>query len=152
MTQSDCVFCKLISGELEVSVVHQDEFCLALMDIQPINPGHTLVVPRRHAACLADLDEEEGAQIFRVAQRVTAALRKCGVKCEGVNFFLADGVAAGQEVFHSHLHVFPRYSGDGFGLNLPADYQQRPAREELNQVAESIRLALKQSVGGLRSK
>ena len=122
MTENDCVFCKLISGELEVTVIQEDDLCLAIMDVQPINPGHALVISRRHAAYLADLDEEEGAQIFRVAQRVAGALRKCGVKCEGVNFFLADGVAAGQEVFHVHLHVIPRYASDGFSLNLPADY------------------------------
>ena len=142
MTETDCVFCKLISGELEVSVIYQDELCFAMMDIQPVTSGHALVVPRRHAPYLADLDEEDGAQMFRVAQRVAAALRKSGVKCEGVNFFLADGEAAGQEVFHVHLHVFPRYSGDGFGLKLPADYQDRPPRAELNQIAQNIRLAL----------
>ena len=142
MNQNDCVICKLVADELEVSVVHQDDLCLAFMDIQPINPGHTLVVPRRHAPYLADLDEEEGAQIFRVAQRVATALRKCGVKCEGVNFFLADGEAAGQEVFHSHLHVFPRYAGDEFGLNLPSDYQGKPTRKELNEIAQSLKLNL----------
>lgn len=142
MNETDCIFCKLIYGELEVSVIYQDELCMALMDIQPINPGHALVVPRRHATYLADLEEEEGAQVFRVAQRVAAALRECGVRCEGVNFFLADGEAAGQEVFHVHLHVFPRYLGDGFGLKLPADYHERPPREELNDIAQRIRLNL----------
>ncbi|HEU4932109.1 MAG TPA: HIT domain-containing protein [Pyrinomonadaceae bacterium] len=88
MSETDCVFCKLISGELERSVIYQDDLCLALMDIQPVTPGHALVVPRRHAAYLADLDAEDGAQMFRAAQRVAAALRECGVKCEGVNFFL----------------------------------------------------------------
>ena len=138
MNETDCVICKLLSGELEVTVIHQDDLCVALMDIQPINPGHALVVPRKHASYLADLEAEDGAQMFRVAQRVAAALRECGVKCEGVNLFLADGAAAGQEVFHVHLHVIPRYSGDGFGLNLPLDYQDRPAREELNDIAQRI--------------
>lgn len=139
MSENDCVICKLVAGVLEVSIIHQDDVCVAFMDIQPINPGHALVVPRRHAPALADLEAEDGAQIFRVAQRVAAALRNCGVRCEGVNFFLADGEAAGQEVFHVHLHVFPRYSGDGFGLNLPPDYQHRPAREELNEIAQRMR-------------
>jgi histidine triad (HIT) family protein len=143
MTEAnDCVFCKLLSGELEVTFVHRDDVCSAFMDVQPVTPGHVLVVPHRHAPYLADLHEEEGAQMFRVAQRVAAALRKSGTKCEGINFFLADGVAAGQEVFHVHLHVFPRYAGDGFGLNLPPDYEQRPRREELDQIAETIRFAL----------
>jgi len=139
MSENDCVICKLVAGEQEVSVIHQDNVCVAFMDIQPINPGHALVVPRRHAPALADLDEEDGAQMFRVAQHLAAALRRCGVKCEGINFFLADGVAAGQEVFHVHLHVIPRYSGDGFGLNLPPDYQDRPDREELNDIAQRIK-------------
>jgi histidine triad (HIT) family protein len=88
---------------------------------------------------LADLKEEEGAQMFRVAQRLAAALRESGVKCEGVNFFLADGEAAMQEVFHVHLHVFPRYAGDGFGLKFAPTYFQKPERKELNEVAEKIR-------------
>jgi diadenosine tetraphosphate (Ap4A) HIT family hydrolase len=88
MNETDCVICKLLSGELEVTVIHQDDLCVAFMDIQPINPGHALVVPRKHASYLADLEAEDGAQMFRVAQRVAAALRECGVKCEGVNLYL----------------------------------------------------------------
>ncbi len=142
MSETDCIFCKLLSGELEASIVHQDECCTSFMDIQPVNAGHLLVVPNRHAAYLADLKEEEGAQMFRVAQRLAAALRASGVKCEGVNFFLADGEAAMQEVFHVHLHVFPRYVGDGFGLVFAPTYSQKPEREELNEVAEKIKNAL----------
>ncbi|MCU1268151.1 MAG: hypothetical protein JWM21_4469 [Acidobacteria bacterium] len=139
--ERDCIFCKILSGELEASLVYRDELCAAFMDIQPVNPGHLLVVPNRHAAFLADLKDEEGAQMFRVAQRLAAALRQCDLKCEGVNLFLADGEAAMQEVFHVHLHVFPRHDGDGFGLKLPPGYFQRPERTELNEVAEKIREA-----------
>jgi histidine triad (HIT) family protein len=139
----DCLICKLLSGDPEVSMVHRDNYCSAFMDIQPINPGHMLVVPNRHAPHLADLEEAEGAQIFRVAQRLAGALRKSGVKGEGVNFFLADGEAAGQEVFHLHLHVFPRHAGDGFGLVFPSTYSQKPRRKELNEIAESITEALR---------
>jgi histidine triad (HIT) family protein len=112
------------------------------MDIQPVNPGHLLVVPIRHAASLADLKEEEGAQMFRVAQRLAAALRQSGVKCEGVNLLLADGEAAMQEVFHMHLHVIPRHDGDGFGFKFPPRYFQKPERKELNKIAEQIGQAL----------
>lgn len=139
----DCIFCKLLAGELAASFVHRDDLCSAFMDIQPVNPGHLLVVPNRHAACLADLKAEEGTGIFRVAQRLAAALRDSGVKCEGVNFFLADGEAAMQEVFHVHLHVFPRYNGDGFGLKFAPAYFQKPGRQELNEIAGKIRTALK---------
>ena len=140
---SDCVFCQLLAGGPEVSMVHQDDSCSAFMDIQPVNPGHLLVVPNRHAAHLADLEEEEGAQMFRVARRLAAALRASGVRCEGVNLFLADGEAAMQAVFHVHLHVFPRYRGDGFGLKFPPTYKQKPAREELDAVAGMIRSGLR---------
>ena len=81
--------------------------------------------------------------MFQVARRLAAALRESGVKCEGVNFFLADGAAAGQEVFHVHLHVFPRYKADGFSLVLPPAYSQKPERKELNEIAEKLRNALK---------
>ncbi len=135
---SDCLLCRLAAGEAEVSVVHEDERTVALMDIQPLVRGHVLVVPRAHAAYLADLDPEDGAQLFRVGQVAAAALRGSSLRCEGVNFFLADGEAAGQDVFHVHLHVFPRYPGDGFGLRLPPDYAVRP-RAELDEAAEALR-------------
>lgn len=135
----DCVFCRLLAGESEASFVYRDNSCAAFMDVQPVNPGHLLVVPTRHAAFLADLEEEEGAQIFRVARRAAAALRGSGVRCEGVNFFLADGEAAMQEVLHVHLHVFPRYRGDGFGLTFPPSYRRKPGRGELEAAAERIR-------------
>lgn len=140
-----CVFCKILAGELEASLVHQDDLCSAFMDIQPVNPGHVLVVPRRHARYLADLKEEEGAQMFRVAQRLAAALRESEVRCEGVNFFLADGEAAGQEVWHVHLHIFPRFEGDGFRLVLPPEYSQKASREQLNEIAERLRNSLQRS-------
>jgi histidine triad (HIT) family protein len=79
---------------------------------------------------------------MRVAHRITGAVRASGVRCEGVNLFLADGEAAGQEVFHVHLHLFPRYAGDGFGLRFGPHYKKQP-REELDEVARQIREALK---------
>src|SRR5690242_4177805 len=139
---ADCIFCKILAGESEVSLVYRDETCAAFMDVQPINPGHLLVVPVKHAAYLSELKEEDGMRMFAIAQRLAAALRRTEVKCEGVDVFLADGEAAGQEVFHVHLHVIPRYRGDGFAFKFPASYGQRPKREELNEIAENIRRAL----------
>jgi len=108
------------------------------MDIQPVVRGHMLVVPRAHAAYLADLDPEDGAAIFRSGQLAAAAVRASSLRCEGVNLSLADGEAAGQEIFHVHLHVIPRYQGDGFGLRLPPDHSIRP-RAELDEAAEAVR-------------
>jgi histidine triad (HIT) family protein len=119
-------------------MVYEDERAVAFMDIQPVVRGHMLVVPRAHAAYLADLDEDDGGHLFVIGQRASAALRASSLRCEGVNFFLADGEAAGQEIFHVHLHVFPRYAGDGFALRFPPDYTVRP-RPELDQTADAIR-------------
>lgn len=136
----DCVFCRLVRREEEVTVVHEDERTVVFLDIQPVVRGHLLVVPRAHAAFLADLDPDDGAAVFRAGQRAAAALRASGLPCEGVNLFLADGEAAGQDVFHAHLHVIPRHAGDGFGLRLPPDYSIRP-RPELEEAADAVRRA-----------
>ena len=139
---SGCIFCAILSGQLPSSRVYEDEVCTAFMDIQPVNPGHVLVVPNRHVTDLAELDEATGRHLFKVAQYAAAALRRSGLKCEGVNLFLADGEAAGQEVFHIHLHVFPRYKGDGFGLKFGPAYFEKPDRGQLDAVAEKIKAAL----------
>jgi histidine triad (HIT) family protein len=135
---SDCLFCRLVAGDGEVSLVEEADRTVTFMDIQPVVRGHALVVPRAHATFLADLDPEDGAEIFHAGQRVAAALRASTLRCEGVNLFLADGEAAGQEVFHVHLHVIPRHRGDGFGLRLPLDYSVRP-RVELDEAAAALR-------------
>ena len=138
----DCIFCRIVAGEIPCVKVLENDHLLAFMDIQPVNPGHLLVIPTQHAASLAELDEAVGAHMFKVAQRMARALRNSGLKCEGINLFLADGKVAGQEVFHVHLHVLPRYAGDGFGLRFGPDYGHRPARAELDGVADKIRGAL----------
>jgi diadenosine tetraphosphate (Ap4A) HIT family hydrolase len=133
-----CVFCDIVAGHAPASIVFQDERTITFLDHRPVTPGHMLVVPRRHASFLADLDPEDGAQLFRVGMRGAAALRASSLRCEGVNFHLADGEVAGQEVFHVHLHVLPRFTGDGFGLRFPPDYRVRE-RAELDEAAAAVR-------------
>ncbi len=135
----DCVFCAIVAGNAEASPVYEDSRVLAFLDIRPVTTGHLLVVPKAHAPFLADLDADVGAVLFRVAQQLAAALRKSGLPCEGVNLFLADGEPAGQEVFHVHLHVFPRITGDGF--HVTAGWTQ-PTRAELDEYAVRIRRVL----------
>jgi histidine triad (HIT) family protein len=108
------------------------------MDIQPVNPGHVLVVPKSHAAFLSDLPPQTGGKIFQVAQQMAAALVNSGFKCDGVNLFLANGEAAGQDVFHVHLHVIPRFKEDGFGFKFPPGYGNRPTRDALDKMANQI--------------
>src|SRR5215207_166547 len=92
----DCIFCRILAGSAPGSFVYRDEQCAAFMDVQPVNPGHLLVVPTRHAASLAELDAPTAGRLMQVAQRLAAALRASGLRCEGVNLFLADGKAATQ--------------------------------------------------------
>ncbi len=135
----NCIFCEIMAGELPVSMVYRDGDVAVFMDIQPVNAGHMLVVPIMHAADLAELDEETGGKLFSVGQKMAAALYLSDLPAEGVNFFLADGEAAGQEVFHVHLHVFPRFEGDGFGFRFREEYFELPPRKELDMAAAAIR-------------
>jgi histidine triad (HIT) family protein len=137
-----CVFCEILAGRLPASTIYRDELCTAFLDIQPVNPGHILVVPNVHFSGLADLHEDTGAHLFRVAQRLAQALRRSGVRCEGVDLFLADGEAAGQEVFHVHLHIIPRFAHDGFGFRFSPAYDHPPERPAFDVLAEQIRQAL----------
>ncbi|GAA3391715.1 HIT family protein [Cryptosporangium minutisporangium] len=136
---NSCVFCAIVAGESPASVVHADEHVTAFMDLRPVTPGHLLVIPRMHAVGLEDLPEELGTRMWVTAQRLARALRRSGIRCEGVNLFLADGEAAFQEVFHVHLHVVPRFPGDGFRID--AEWRVRE-RHELDAAADRIRRAL----------
>ena len=138
----DCIFCKIVAGDAPASFLHRDDLVCAFMDLQPVTPGHLLVIPNAHGAYMSDIDEETAAQIMRVAKRLNAAVRASGLRCEGVNFFVADGEAAMQDVFHVHLHVIPRFAGDQFGLRLPPGYPQQAARSELDANADRIRAAI----------
>ena len=138
-TAPECIFCRIIANEIPASIVDRDEHTIAFMDIAPVTAGHLLVVPTVHAASLADLEPAYGERMFAAGQALAAALRRSGLRCEGVNLMLADGKAAGQEVFHVHLHVVPRFSDDGARFSWP---RQQAKRETLNQQAAAVRNAL----------
>jgi histidine triad (HIT) family protein len=138
----DCVFCNIIKGSAPASITYSDEKVMAIMDIQPVNPGHVLIIPKIHVAQLSELSEETGVRMFKIAMRIAEALRQSGTKCEGINLFLADGEAAGQDIFHVHLHVIPRFRGDGFQIKVGPNYGSRPEREELDRIGEKIREAI----------
>jgi histidine triad (HIT) family protein len=108
----DCIICKLISGEIEASMVYQDNLCSAFLDHELVNTDHTLVAPNRHVSNLATLRDDENAQLFRVAASIAAS--------QGANIWLKNGEAAGQDVFHGHLRVHPR---DGVRLIFDPRYK-----------------------------
>lgn len=132
----ECVFCAIVGGRTPASVVAEDDGLIAIMDLRPVTTGHLLVLPTAHYAGLADLPPTVGARMFALGHRLSAAVRRSGVRCAGINLFLADGEAAGQEVDHVHLHVIPRYPGDKF--HISADWQVRP-RAELEETATKIK-------------
>jgi diadenosine tetraphosphate (Ap4A) HIT family hydrolase len=101
----DCIFCQIIDGKAEVSTAYEDDTVIAIMTIGPINPGHMMVIPRKHFASMRDMDEDTGMHLFKITLRMEQAIRNSGVRCEGINLFLADGEAALQDVFHLHMHV-----------------------------------------------
>jgi histidine triad (HIT) family protein len=112
----DCLFCKIVAGEIPATVVAQDERTLAFMDINPATRGHALVIPRAHARDVHEIDPEDLKAVAATAQRVAArAVQKLGA--DGVNLLQSSGPAAWQTVFHFHMHVIPRYAGDP--LKLP---------------------------------
>lgn len=132
-----CIFCEIVAGRSPASVFYTDDLVIGLMTIGPVNDGHALIIPTRHVAYLAELDETVGQHLFTIAQRTAAAIRASGLRCDGVNLFLADGEAAFQEVFHLHLHVFPRFAGDAF--TIAADWSYQPTRQALDSAANAIK-------------
>jgi histidine triad (HIT) family protein len=135
----ECVFCAIATGRAPASFVHEDDEFVGVVDLRPVTTGHLLVLPRAHHAGLADLPASAGARMFTIAQTLAAALRRTGIRTEGITLFLADGEAAGQEIPHVHLHVIPRHTDDGFTIG--ADWRVRD-RTELDEVGAQVRAAL----------
>lgn len=132
-----CIFCDLIQGAAEVSVCYEDAEAIAFMDIQPVNTGHVLVVPRQHYESLLDVPPELGAHLFGVTMRLANAVKRV-TGCEGMNLVVNSGVAAGQDVFHYHVHIIPRRKGDGFDIELPFAGSAMPDRTQLDMTAARI--------------
>jgi histidine triad (HIT) family protein len=134
-----CPFCRILAGELPSSPVLENDLVVAILDIRPANPGHTLVMTRRHVESFTELSPTEVEQLALCAQRIAAGLKQGLDECEAVTLSLADGAAAGQDVPHTHLHVVPRRTGDGLGWRAAGRLQDR---ETLDTVASQLRTAL----------
>lgn len=117
------------------------------MDLSPVTPGHVLVVPKSHAEGLVDLPDDLGVRVWEVGHRVGRALRLSGLRCEGVTLFLADGEAAFQEIFHVHLHVFPRFKGDSFRIDANWRVHERRVLDEAAQAVRGGLAALDARAG-----
>lgn len=128
-----CIFCKIINGEIPSYKVYEDEQTLAFLDINPVNSGHTLVVPKKHYANIEAADEETLSQVIRVVKKVGLSLKK-NLAVAGYNVQVNNDPAAGQAVFHLHFHVTPRIANDGLKLWPQKKYEPGEAETILNKI------------------
>jgi len=112
----DCVFCKIVSGTFGSAKIWEDDQVLAFLDIKPLTKGHALIIPKQHVKDIFDLDPELLKKIAVTAQRISLAIKK-SLQADGIRLSQSNGKAAGQEIFHFHLHVIPRYANDGISMS-----------------------------------
>lgn len=142
-----CIFCRLVAGEIPAAKVHEDALTVAFMDIGQVNPGHVLVATRRHAATLLDITPEEASAVARTAQSVARAVQ-AAFDPPGLTLLQANGREGDQTVFHFHLHVVPRQAQDGVALSWP---RKDPPPEVLRGYADRLRAALRDMDSGTSS-
>jgi histidine triad (HIT) family protein len=135
---NDCIFCKMVSREVEVAPIYEDEFTFAFLSNSPNNLGHTLVIPKKHYENVYEIDEVTLANVATTAKKIAIGLKK-GLGAEGVNIIQNNERAAGQAVFHLHVHIIPRYYNDGF--KQWADHKHYK-KDEAEQYVEKIKEAL----------
>lgn len=136
---SDCIFCEIVKKAAPASIVYEDDTVLAFLDIFPIIKGHTLVIPKKHFDSLEDCDEDVAKHLMAVIKKLNLAVKK-STKADGILNEVMNGEAAGQEVFHLHYHIVPRFYNDGFGWFYPKGYRDKEEeRSSLDDVATSIR-------------
>ena len=133
--EGDCIFCKIVAGEIPSERVDEDEHTVSFMDLNPWTRGHALVVPRRHSRDLLDIPDEDLAHTSQAAKRLAQRMRE-RLGCDGVNLLNSCGEAAWQTVFHFHIHVIPRYEDDP--LQLPTRPQEA-SPDELAEVGRELR-------------
>ena len=134
---AQCIFCKIVRGELPAVKVHEDERTLTFMDIQPASPGHALVIPKTHAPNLLEITEPELFVVAATTQRIARAVQKA-LAPDGIRIVQTNGAAAGQSVFHYHVHIIPMQAGQ----RVSAHGRERANPEELKTLAVRIRVAL----------
>ena len=135
---ADCIFCRIVAKQIPATVVHEDEHTLAFMDIGQVNPGHVLVAVKKHAENIYALDEAQASAVLRSAARIARGINAAFAPA-GLSVYQANGKAAGQTVFHFHMHLVPRHEGDGMELTWPV---KNPPREKLVDYAQRIRAKL----------
>ncbi len=142
-----CIFCAILEGAAPASFIYRDAAIAAFMDLYPVTPGHLLIIPVAHTPTLDAVEPAVAAHLMELAQRLGTALLASELGCDAFNLFLANGGAAGQDIFHVHLHVLPRFHGDGFGFRFPHYYPREADREQLNRQAARLQALLEGQAG-----
>jgi len=137
--KGNCIFCRIIGGEVPALKVYEDERTLAFLDIHPSTPGHTLVIPKAHVARVEDLSVEDAEALFHALHRVVGPIQKA-VDAPASTVGINNGPESGQVVPHLHIHVIPRFRGDRGGIIQGIARRGRPSREEMRRIAERIRM------------
>ena len=133
----DCIFCKIVAGEIPADKIYEDEKSLAFLDIMPASVGHTLIIPKEHHANFDEVPAEVLCQTISCAQKIGRAIKE-GLDLEGYNVDIHNGEVAGQSVHHLHIHIIPRHAGDGLSLFPRSKYQDGEAAEVANKIREKI--------------
>lgn len=131
---TDCIFCKIVSKDIPGKIVYENEQVLAFLDINPVARGHTLIIPKKHATDIFDLDEESAGEILKAAKKISTAIMQ-SLGASGVNLLNANRKEAGQTVFHYHMHIIPRYSEDSIKVWPNSGYKE----SNLDGVADAIK-------------
>ncbi len=137
--KNECIFCKIAKGSIPSSTIYEDSHFRVILDINPGTKGHCLIIPREHFDDIYDLDGETAGKLFSLATMIARALRDA-LKCDGLNVIQNNGEVAGQTVKHFHLHLIPRYEGDGFPTGWP---QHEADSEEIEEIRRKVRESLR---------
>lgn len=135
MAEKDCIFCKIASGEIPAATIYENSDFRVIMDVAPANRGHALIIPKEHFKDIFDIDAVTAGKVFSLATEVARAMKGV-LNCDGMNIVQNNGTVAGQTVFHFHLHLIPRYEGDGVNINWKPNESNM---EELQELAKEIR-------------
>ncbi|MBS3067756.1 HIT family protein [Candidatus Micrarchaeota archaeon] len=134
---TDCIFCKIIKSEIPSSKVYEDEHTLAFLDINPVTKGHTLVIPKQHCTDIFDMKEEDAKAVMATAKKVASAVFH-GLNASGVNLLNSNKKAAGQEVFHYHMHIIPRYENDGVRMFPHEKYKETDFKMTAERIKSNL--------------
>lgn len=138
MTDDNCIFCKIANGEIPSTTLYEDELFRVILDLGPASRGHALILPKQHFTDVCALDEETAAKVLLLGAKIGAAMKK-SLGCAGFNLVQNNGAAAGQTVFHFHMHVIPRYEN---GPSIVSWVPGKPSSEELDKIAQIIKSSL----------